>query len=490
MPTGVGATLRCGCGCRETSCAVNCIPKHFLQGVLGELRRLYGVPPKPVMPGVAGSRSLVPLVRIAQDDTAYALELAADPRRSPSASLRSSNAVPTHGRWNGGVEPPAATASLGSVNTPNAARIPQRAGRAMRVPFSAASNNGNVEAASSPAVIAAALPAIPPGGYEVVLQGRFGSAAHAVIVPTVSSPSGDAPNALPNIFVPATEGPFSGSSDVQVSAAAAILREVAIFYRPSIEHLLDNGVESVPLGGHESDSMRPLQQALAEGGGVVCFDIPAGQCVIDVSLAPFAEVRWRTLQRVPGRTERRAPPSGTDLSPQGALGLTQDDVDAVAVVFSLASKSFRFGGDERALRAGPPSTWVEAAALDLRASRAIPEHSLLRRSALSIEAAFDRLQEEGGGLGTDAPAEWWERHAGPSMPLPSLLTRATPGHINGRSCSQEPYTGISDKRSSVSDLLTAASARVIRARDALSEATRAASQSSQVTSTAAAPQRL
>lgn len=399
--------------------------RRNLKGILGEIRRLYGVPAKPVM-----ADTLVPLVSIVQQDSMLALEKAADPRRSVALTLpprASPSVAPIHGRWNGGVEPPPASTSVaGEAPSGHSARIPQRAGQAMRVllestvtPPQRASTDASTLSTTplDDSKPSSPLSTLPAGGFEVVIKGRFGMAAESAIVPSIQDAAA-APRASRSF----------DAKDAQASAVAVILRELEMFYGAAAGNLLGPSTQSAP---RPDSQLQLLRLALAAGGGVITLNVPMGQIVVNASAAPYTEVRWRTL-------ERQHYPS---LSSAQKTGLSQDDVDAIASVFAIAAHVFRFGGDEVSLQTGAPSTRIDAATLNMRAVRAIPEHSLLRRTAVSISSAFDRLEQNDGS--TDPPAEWWAKHAGPSTPSPALLA-ATP--------------------SSVAGLLTAASARVIQAR--------------------------
>lgn len=393
--------------------------RRNLKGVLGELRRTYGIPAKPVMADVTGARSPVPLVTILRDGTAVALDKAADTVKLPLRPV-SPNTPPTHGRWNGGVVPPS---TEGSSAAALPLRAPLRAGQPIRgmhlpSPFTAD--------AISP-LSSMSLPALPRGGYEIVLKGYFGAAAP----PAIASATAEGA-----VFL----GPPAGTVSAQASAATAVLFELSTFYEPAVARFL---------GTFKGSASPALLYALADGAGVVCLDVSAGQLIIDVSAAPFVEVRWRTLSRQQG--------SGGN----AAVGLTQDDVDAVASVFAVAARTFRFGGDAGALHAGPPAVRLEAATLELRTARIIPEQSLLRRSAESIEAAFDRLVT--GSCEGDEPAEWWARHAGLGSPVPALLATPPPGVVGD--ALEGSMSATVPKSSTVAGLLSRASARVIVARD-------------------------
>lgn len=401
------------------------------------------MPAKPVTTHAAGARTLIPLVSIVRaDSSTVALEQAAEPR-TYSSPVQSPSMPPAHGRWNGGVELPVDAGKAAEASSSVSQRIPQRVGQAVRLPSAVVASS--VSDAAAPPALRFPVPALPPRGYEVVLRGRFGAAAAAGVVASAATmpPPGVAPPSTPQPLSrdESAPAPVEGSLTAQVSAAASVLGELAEFY-DSAARLLGGEASATP-----QTPSAGLARALVAGGGALSLSIPAGQLVVDVTAAPFAEVRWRSLQR-----------SG---EPDGATGLTQDDLDAVATVFAAAARVFRFGG-EAILRAGSPIARVEAASLDLRAARLVPEHSLLRRSASSIESAFDRLQEGDGG---DAPAEWWARHAGPSMPLPTFFSAPL-------SCSDSIAAGEvgCGPASLVAGLLSAASARVVRARDALAAA--------------------
>ena len=391
--------------------------RRNLKGVLGELRRTYGIPAKPVMADVTGSRSPVPLVTILRDGTSVALDKAADTANIPLRPV-SPNTPPTHGRWNGGVVPPT---SDGSSATGLPLRAPLRAGQPLRGMLYPVPSAEAISPLSS-----LSLPGLPRGGYEVVLKGYFGAAAP----PAIASATAESAVVV---------GLAAGTISAQASAATAVLDELSMFYEPAVARYL---------GTVKSTASPALLRALADGAGVLCLDVSAGQLIIDVSAAPFADVRWRTLPREQG--------SGGN----AAIGLAQDDIDAIASVFAVAARTFRFGGDAGALRTGPPAVRLEAATLELHTARIIPEQSLLRRSAASIEAAFDRLVT--GSCESDEPAEWWARHAGLSSPLPALLVKPPPGVGE----TAEGSLGATAPRSStVAGLLSRASARVIVARD-------------------------
>jgi hypothetical protein len=162
--------------------------------------------------------------------------------------------VPICVRWDGSIEPSSTVSFSGTTPvaaTAAAVRMPQRAGQALRSLPTTIAAGAEPTLLPSAALAQAALTPLPPGGYEVVLTGLFGSAATPPVVPTAAAAAEAAAAAASQQQGAAGLPPAAATAaTARESSAAVVLRELEFMRLPCLASLRQQHLLPLPLALH------------------------------------------------------------------------------------------------------------------------------------------------------------------------------------------------------------------------------------------------